>query len=294
MSVNKNVDLLTELKHGSDSVSPAERRITELILEKPEKFIDLPMSQLAVSARVTEATLIRFCRRKGYEGLPDFRIALAQSLALARNFHREPTELSDPLSAHLEHITATAYQALDAVKASITPKKITKAAKLVLAARRIEVVGMGGASANVASETVNRLFRLGLTVSHSSDGYQQRMIAATLTPEDILIVFSASGELPLVLDTVRVAREAGARVISVTRSNSKLEEHSDLALTIEVSEPENILTPSPIRYSQLLLLDYLATAVAQEIGPDVMQRLRRVKETISNVITDRRNTPIGD
>jgi DNA-binding MurR/RpiR family transcriptional regulator len=286
--------LLQELRERSDMVSPAERRIAEYIIDNSDSFVDLPMKQLADAADVSEATLIRFCRRRGFEGLPDFRIALAKELAIERAFLREPTELADPLNAHIDTLAGAAFNSITAAKSAISPDNLQQAARLLLMARRIEIVGMGGASANTAAEAVNRLFRLGLAARHTPDGYQQRMIAATLGEQDVMLIISASGELGLVLDSARIAKEGGAKLIAITRPSSQLESLVDIALTFEMRELANLLTPSSSRYGHLFVLDMLATAVAHTIGPDVVRRLLRVKETISGVITDSRNTPIGD
>ena len=41
----------------------------------------LPIQGIAAAAGVSDPSVIRFCRRYGYKGMPDFRIALAMSLA---------------------------------------------------------------------------------------------------------------------------------------------------------------------------------------------------------------------
>ena len=62
-------------------LSKAFQRIAGLLVNAPGKFMTLPIQGIAAAAGVSDPSVIRFCRRYGYKGMPDFRIALAMSLA---------------------------------------------------------------------------------------------------------------------------------------------------------------------------------------------------------------------
>jgi DeoR family transcriptional regulator, aga operon transcriptional repressor len=62
-------------------LSKAFQRIAGLLVNAPGKFMILPIQGIAAAAAVSDPSVIRFCRRYGYKGMPDFRIALAMSLA---------------------------------------------------------------------------------------------------------------------------------------------------------------------------------------------------------------------
>lgn len=57
------------------------RRVAQYMLAAPEGFMHKPVQEIAAAAEVSEPSVIRFCRRYGYKGIPDFRIALAMALA---------------------------------------------------------------------------------------------------------------------------------------------------------------------------------------------------------------------
>lgn len=56
------------------------RRIARFMLAAPEGFMHKPVQEIAAAAEVSEPSVIRFCRRYGFKGVPDFRIALAMAL----------------------------------------------------------------------------------------------------------------------------------------------------------------------------------------------------------------------
>ncbi|MCT7664245.1 transcriptional regulator [Shinella kummerowiae] len=56
------------------------RRVAQYMLSAPEGFMHKPVQEIAAAAEVSEPSVIRFCRRYGFKGIPDFRIALAMAL----------------------------------------------------------------------------------------------------------------------------------------------------------------------------------------------------------------------
>jgi DeoR family galactitol utilization operon repressor len=56
------------------------RRVAQYMLAAPEGYMHKPVQEIAAAAEVSEPSVIRFCRRYGFKGIPDFRIALAMAL----------------------------------------------------------------------------------------------------------------------------------------------------------------------------------------------------------------------
>ena len=57
------------------------RRIADYLVAAPEDFMQKPVQEIAAAVSVSEPSIVRFCRRYGMKGIPDFRIQLAMSLA---------------------------------------------------------------------------------------------------------------------------------------------------------------------------------------------------------------------
>jgi DeoR family transcriptional regulator, aga operon transcriptional repressor len=73
--------LMELIRTDFSSLSKAFARIAALLIDTPGKFMTWSIQDIAAAARVSEPTVIRFCRSYGYKGVPDFRIAVAISLA---------------------------------------------------------------------------------------------------------------------------------------------------------------------------------------------------------------------
>src|SRR5262245_65696140 len=59
------------------SLSPAEQRVAQVIIDEAATAARLTISDLAARAGSSETTVIRFCRAMGFSGYPELRLTLA-------------------------------------------------------------------------------------------------------------------------------------------------------------------------------------------------------------------------
>ncbi len=55
--------------------------VADVLIEAPAEFMIRSIQEIAAAAGVSEPSVVRFCRHYGFDGVPEFRIALAMSLA---------------------------------------------------------------------------------------------------------------------------------------------------------------------------------------------------------------------
>jgi len=112
------VDLLEKIRGDLPKLTKANRCVAELLVRAPNDFMSWPTKEIAAAAGVSEPTVIRFCRHYGYKGIPNFRIALAISLAAAtRGGNRvflEPN-VSDKAFVHRHQKLSIANKALELI-----------------------------------------------------------------------------------------------------------------------------------------------------------------------------------
>ena len=75
--------LLDSIRTQLDSLSKSERKVALAVLDHPGQTVSQNITALAKSAQVSEPTVVRFCRTLGYDGWHEFKLKLAQGLALA-------------------------------------------------------------------------------------------------------------------------------------------------------------------------------------------------------------------
>ena len=87
---------LSFLSERYDNLRRSERKVADSVLANAEQIIHYSVSQLAEEAKVSDPTVIRFCRSLGFKGFQDFKIRLAQSVVpTVRTIHESVDENSE-------------------------------------------------------------------------------------------------------------------------------------------------------------------------------------------------------
>ena len=107
---------MASIAQDAAGISRAFARISNYLLGAPTEFMHKSVQEIAANAGVSLPTVLRYCRHYGYKGIPEFRIALAMSLAngaaqMPPNLFVEP-RVSDKAALNLELKTAIARYAL--------------------------------------------------------------------------------------------------------------------------------------------------------------------------------------
>lgn len=108
--------ILSIIENDLPNISRTFKRVANFLLASPDEFMHKTVQELAKETEVSEPTLIRFCRRYGYNGVPDFRIALALSTvsgeSASNGLHLEPN-IEDRSFINQENKRAIAERAID-------------------------------------------------------------------------------------------------------------------------------------------------------------------------------------
>jgi len=257
----------------------AERRVADLVLERPHELLQRSLAAVAQLAQVSEPTVIRCCRSLGCQGFADFKLRMAQSLASGQLFTHADVSPADSVAEMAAKVFGKAARTLLQVRSQLDPARLEAAIDLLCRARRVECYGLGS-SGIVAADAQHKLFRLGLPSVAYSDAHVHGMAATMLHPGDVVLAFSASGRTVDLLSSVDLARESGADVIAITALGAPLAAHATVALELLIDEDTDIYTPMTTRLAQLTVVDVLAVGVALRQGPELLMRLQRAKASL--------------
>lgn len=260
-------------------MSKSELKVADVVLADPNGTIRSSIAALARSADVSEPTVNRFCRSLDCSGFPDFKLRVAQSLASGTPYVNSNVELSDSVKDFSVKIFEMTMAALDDAKSNLDYDVIGRAVDALAGARRIEFYGLG-ATASVALDAQHKFFRLNTPVIAYTDVMMQRMSAAAASRGDAVVIISYTGRTIATIDAAKLAREAGATVIGITMPASPLAQHCSLVIGVETAEDTDIYTPAVSRLVQLTIVDVLATGVTLKRGPDFVDHLKKIKNSL--------------
>ncbi|RRJ82502.1 transcriptional regulator HexR [Aestuariirhabdus litorea] len=274
--------LLTDIELCLGSLRKSELKVAEQVLAQPSTIIHLSLAGLAAASRVSEPTVLRFCRAVGCNGFQDFKLQLAQSLAANRGFAQFDIDASDKTSDYKRKIFDSTIGTLVQTRDKLDPQALEDAIDPLAHAKRVEFYGYG-ASGAVASDAQHKFFRLQVATAAYSDPHMQAMSAATMQPGDVVVAISQTGRTRELMHSVRQVQERGAKVVGICPANTPLAELSDYPILIDVSEDTEVYTPLTSRIVHLVVIDILAMGVAMARGPELAEHLKTVKRNLRSL-----------
>lgn len=287
------MDILFLIRSRRDQLRGNSAKVAQAILEDVGFAASASIDQLATRAGVSKAALSRFARLMDCDDLRELRLKLAHASAVGSRF-LDAAPVTTKAPRFFGQIVGDIERSLHQHLGGFDEARFSAAVDLIVSAQKIYAFGMGGCSTLMAGEVQYRLVRLGHPVTAYHDPVLMRIAAATLGPQDLLVVLSITGVTPDLLATTRLARAYGARLLAITRAGTPLAEAADVLLPIVLDETDFIYKPTAARYGMLLAIDLLATETALRAPDTSKELLRRVKLALDDYRHGEDRLPLGD
>ena len=288
------LDIVSQIKSVEEDLRVSEKKVGQLILKDLEWASQASIHELAAKAGVSEASVTRFSRAVGCKNVRDLKKSLVSSFAIGQRFLEGYAEPIHDDSGAIGRVAKGILQAVNTAVQQTSQIKVEKAAQAIHESRKIIVLGCGGGSTIIASDMVNRLFRFGLEISSCDDFVMQRMQVSTLDENCCVVVISTTGQIPELNENAMIAKQYGAKVVSISRGDSPLAELSDIHLQVHIEEEEGIFKATPSRYALLAVVDAIALEVAMRRKDSSAEVLRRIKYNLDSIRGEDKRFPVGD
>ena len=270
-------DILSVIETLSDSMSKAQKRIAEYILDNIDKAAFMTAVRLARFAEVSESTVVRFAMELGYDGYPEMRRALqdsmrgkltsVQRIKVAKDRLGSKDILTQVLSSDIEQIRQTMEETDSA--------NFSKAVDAIVDAKSIYILGLRSSSflAKFMGFYFDLLFSNSRVISESPDSEVFEQIVR-LSEGDVLIAISFPRYSRRTIKTMQYARSIGAKIIAITDGlASPLTELADISLCARsdmISFLDTLVAP-------LSLVNALVVAVSEKAPGDLYENFERLE-----------------
>jgi len=262
----------------------SEKQVAEYILNsKKEDIVCSTITELASSCKVSEATIVRFVKKVGFETFQDFKFNLAMDEnEEVLEGERDITILKNDLPQEiLKKVKLGCLNSIENTTSIINMNEFLHAVNFIRSAGRIEIYGVGSSSA-VAKILQYKLTRLGFPAYALEDPHMQAISAATLNFGDLAIGISQSGSTKDTVDSIAIAKKHGATTICLTEHvDSPLTKNADVVL--EIFSGENPVKTSAGRsiLAQVFAVEILAGLLC---SAEYEKVVKIGKETASAVV----------
>lgn len=221
--------ILTVLQGRYNSLGDSEKLVADYVINRPDDVIHYSITEFAMHCSASEATIYRLCRKMGFDGYQQFKIALARELSVPSEQTSSLGKAED-FSTFIGKVFNENSELLKNTRQLLDTKQVEKGVKIILKAERVLFFGVGR-SAAIAKDGSLRFALLGIHAADYSDPHAQVMIASGLTSSDVAIGISHSGTIRDIVKSLEVAKDSGAQTIAVTAGiNSPITKVSDVVL----------------------------------------------------------------
>ena len=277
--MNEMSGIVFRIKEHFDDFNTTEKKIAEYFIEKPDHILRLSITQLAGQIGTSQAAIVRFCKRLGYDGLKDIKTSLADDLLSAQENKEEESysdiRISDPPNDIIEKVAANHILALEETIKVLDIEEFEKAVDLLSRAHRVDVFGIG-ASGLVAQDLQQKLTRIDKFCLCYTDVHMQLTAAASLTEKDAAVFISYSGKTREVITCAEAVKDRKTKMIAITKFGQRpLAKIADIVLNVYSPEIAIRSGATSSRITQLAVIDMLFTNVASQHHDQLQEILQR-------------------
>ena len=174
----------------------SDKKVATFILDQQQNITNMTLADIAGEAGVSEGSVVRFLNKLGIKKLIDLKLSIAKS---AEEKHPAEGALSAVVEEEFSDVVHNTASLMD-------PERLCRAVDLMEHSRQVYFFGVA-VSGIAASTGENSFIRMGKPVHAILEGHMQMIAAAGLTEEDVVVVFSLTGNTRDTCEAAALARQ---------------------------------------------------------------------------------------
>lgn len=263
------MSVISKIKEMQNEMTAKEKKISKYILQHLDKIMYMNTYQIADKCKVSQASVVRFAKKLGYSGFPEFKISFGRDMGRRDvedkvNFIYEDIRETDQLDDLVKKIVYANSNIIQDTYSILDIETIREAIELIKTSKKIFILG-AGYSGIVAKDFHFKLWELGLHSMFESDYHIQLATISTLNEDDLVIVISQGGKTLDIYNLVKEAKKKKAKIISITQmSANPIRDLADVKISTVVERNNFRSTALSSRIAQLTIIDILYVTLITE------------------------------
>lgn len=281
-AAEENTSILAELQTAIRLIygvlSPAEKKLVDVILEHQHHLASYSATELAQLAGVSKSTAARVFRRLGFQDFNQFRMKCRgiepmgySPLSNLAQRTRHPNTLRERLEVHIERERDN----LTGMQRDSMPDELERAVHLIAEARRVWVLGFRNSYAtafyaqSLFSHVLDDVQLLNDPAAKFAD------ILADIRADDVLFVVDFPRQIALLAHLVRIAKQYQARVIVLSNT-----------LVSDISALADVMIPCAAKRGDIFdsytaaisMVNFIGNELAARCSEKASQRMQRMED----------------
>lgn len=257
-----------------------EIKIAKYVLEHYEEMLGSNITELAEHAKVSDASVVRFCKSLGYKGYSDFKINAARDVVPQEKLFNPSLEESDDIFTICKKTFGSEISVLERTLASLDIQTLERAAQIIAQAEKVVLFGRGG-NLLVGKDAQHKFLKIGVQVCVYDDVEMQLMSSSLMGENDAAICICHTGNSCHVMNCLKNAADNGAATIAlVNQSKTPISKSADIVLYTAcektIFQSESVST----RIAQLAVIDTLVAITALKNYQNSYQAVQRTRRAV--------------
>jgi len=246
------------------TLRPKPALVADYIFKHPGDVVNRSIGDLAREIGVSQFSVLNCIKAAGFAGYTEFKIALARSIGQEDTlFFGQSEKVDTPYAILCSSFQQRARNLVDSAQL-IDRTSYDTAISMIQSADRIAIFGPGHSS--YAAEYLSfNLEQMGLSAIFYRDALYQERFSESLTENDLVIAFTASGRNASVLNALKKAKENSCPTIVITSSiGTDVHACADCVLLTTYTDPEVLSSMNNAIIEQIALSAAITMALVRE------------------------------
>lgn len=254
--------LLLRIEKAIPTLCKSEQIVASYIIKNVNDISSLSVASIADSCGVSDPTVVRTCQKLGFTGYHSLKLAITQSINSPENSRLDAVKSNDDLQSITEKIFQSCMHTLQFTLETIDLGDLESVAQMLIHSEKIIILSNGSSTAS-AELLQRRLFSLKSDIYLCTDPYTQLEACNRAGAKDVVFAICCSGRLKSIVDCVQIAKDACAKIITLTNSGrSPLSKIANTSLFTTICETGIENTSSVSQVAELSIIDTVCTYIA--------------------------------
>ncbi len=259
-------------KHQATEV---EKPAIRYILDNPRDVTSMDIHTLAKLGYCSSATIVRICKKLGFSGFKEVKLAILNDLNFSEEIYRDKFKNSkdEDIVAIVKNVLNQNINAITNTFNLIDYEELSKIIKIIDNTKVIRLYGIG-ASYLVCKDFQQKLERINKLNVLYEDTHLQLISASNIESDELAFVISYSGKTREILEMAEMIKANGATLISITAyDHNKLMQLADYNLFVPKIEGLQRISAGSSRISQLSIIDIIYNTYIETVREKYMNNI---------------------
>lgn len=188
---------ILEKLHYKENFTPTEQSIITYLIENIHCISEMTIQQLALTTHSSNAAIIRICKKIGYSGFKDFKLALAIELESLK-FVNQSVDFSTPFYQEestgeiINDLSSLYKETIQLIQSQIRIQDYEKMSHIMMKSQRIFIFAIGDTRIT-AMNFINKLIKINIYPILATENYEEIAMTYNMTHQDCALFISYNG-----------------------------------------------------------------------------------------------------